>query len=102
MFSHLLTDDFRQYARESGRVLADGGALHMTIFGLDFMRERLGDRWTFAHRVGECFVENLRFPEAAVAYEMATVEKLLAEGGLSIAEIYHQDRHQQTIIARKR
>jgi cyclopropane fatty-acyl-phospholipid synthase-like methyltransferase len=101
VFSHLLYDDFRHYVGESGRVLSRGGKLHMTLFALDFMKERLGDRWTFAHEMGRCRVESRRYPEAAVAYELATVRELLSEAGLSIADIYNQDLHQQTIIAMK-
>jgi len=74
----------------------------MTLFVLDFMEKWIGDRWTFAHRMDDCFVENLRYPEAAVAYELGTVERMLADAGFSVEEIYHRELHQQTVIATKR
>lgn len=101
VFSHLLYQDAAHYVRESARVLTKGGRLHMTLFILDFLRERLGDRWTFLHKMENCSVENPKYPEAAVAYDLATMEKLLVENGMKIVEIYNKDIHQQTIIAEK-
>lgn len=101
VFSHLLYGDARHYIRECARVLAPGGHLHLTLFLLDYLQGRLGDRWTFAHRVDGCYVDSLRYPEAAVAFELATLREMLADHGLSIAEIYNIDRHQQTVIARR-
>ncbi len=102
LYSHLLSKDFAHYIKESGRVLFTGGHLHMTLFLLDFVRPRLGDRWTFSHKLDDCYVDSLRYPEAAVAYELKTVEKFLGESSLSIVDIYNKDNHQQTVIARKR
>jgi ubiquinone/menaquinone biosynthesis C-methylase UbiE len=59
VFSHLLYSDSLHYIRESSRVLAQSGHLHMTLFTLDFMKDRLGDRWTFSHKLENCYVENL-------------------------------------------
>ncbi len=101
VFSHLLAPHFGHYVRESGRVLASGGHLHMTLFLLDFLRGRLGDRWTFSHKVDNCYVESLRYPEAAVAYELRAVEAMLQTSGLKIADIYHKEDYQQTLIAQK-
>jgi hypothetical protein len=36
-----------------------------------------------------------------VAYQLSTLEEMLSANGLSIAEIYNKDLHQQTIIAKK-
>ncbi len=101
VFSHLLYADAEHYVRECARVLAPGGHLHMTLFLLDHLKGRLGDRWTFSHKMDRCFVDSLRYPEAAVAYELETMRALMAANGLTIAEIYHTDRWQQTLIARK-
>lgn len=101
VFSHLLHEDAVHYIRESHRVLSTGGYLHMTLFVLDFLQERLGDRWTFAHQLDHCYVESLRYPEAAVAYDLSTITEMLTANGFSIAEIYHKDLHQQTIVAKK-
>lgn len=101
VFSHLLYADFVRYVAECARVLASGGHMHLSVFLLDSIEGRLGDRWTFAHRMEGCRVESLKYPEAAVAYDHATVERILAEHGLSIVEIYGHEHTQQTIIARK-
>jgi len=101
VFSHLLYSDFQHYVRESSRVLAAGGHLHMTLFLLDFLRDRLGDRWTFSHKLDHCYVDSLRYPEAAVAYDLDTVKQILASNGLSIVEIYNKDLHQQTLVAKR-
>jgi SAM-dependent methyltransferase len=101
VFSHLLYADARHYIRESARVLAPGGYLHMTLFLLDYLRDRLGDRWTFSHPLDGCHVDSLRYPEAAVAFELSTLRSLFAEQQLSVAEIYNTERHQQTVVARK-
>ena len=101
VFSHLLYRDFSRYVAESSRVLAPGGRLHMTLFLLDFLGGRLGDRWTFSHKVDNCYVDSLRYPEAAVAYELDTVRTIMAPLGLTIEEIYNKDLHQQTLIAAK-
>lgn len=101
VFSHLLYSDFSHYVRESSRVLSSGGHLHMTLFLLDFLKSRLGDRWTFSHKLDNCYVDSLRYPEAAVAFELDTVQQILSSNGLSIVDIYNKDLHQQTLIARK-
>lgn len=101
VFSHLLYADTAHYIRESSRVLKKGGHIHLTLFIIDFLKDRLGDRWTSSHKVENYYVENLKYLEAAVAYDLATIETLMAENGLKIVEIYNKDLHQQTIIAEK-
>jgi cyclopropane fatty-acyl-phospholipid synthase-like methyltransferase len=49
VFSHLLDGDFARYVQQSSRVLSRGSHLHMTLFLLDYLIPRLGDRWTFSH-----------------------------------------------------
>jgi len=101
LFSHLLHKDFNYYISQCSRVLRVGGHLHMTLFILDFIKDRLNDRWTFSHKLENCYVENLNFPEAAVAYDLTEIENILSGHNLSIVEIYNKDIHQQTIIAKK-
>ena len=101
VFSHLLFAGSSHYIRESGRVLKAGGNLHMTLFLLDFIKGRLGDRWSFSHKLDRCYVNSLRYPEAAVAYELDTIQTMLSAANLSIVEIYNKDLHQQTLIATK-
>jgi SAM-dependent methyltransferase len=101
VFSHLLYEDFIHYVAEANRVLTQNGHLHMTLFLLDFIKDRIDNRWTFKHKLDNCYVENLKYPEAAVAYELKTVEKILTSNGFAIREIYNKNLHQQTLIARK-
>ncbi|HSP88426.1 MAG TPA: class I SAM-dependent methyltransferase, partial [Ignavibacteriaceae bacterium] len=101
VFSHLLYNDFKHYIVESNRVLASNGILHMTLFLLDFIQKRINNRWTFKHKVDNCYIENVQYPEAAVGYELKTVEDILNSNGLSIVEIYNKDSYQPTLIARK-
>ncbi len=101
VFSHLLYADANHYIRESSRVLMPGGYLHMTHFIMDYIRPRLGQRWTFAHKELNCYVENLRYPEAAVAFDLSVITDMLSEHGLTLETIYNDELHQQTVIARK-
>jgi SAM-dependent methyltransferase len=68
LFSHLLAEDVKNYLKESFRVLRPGGKIFMTFFCIDDMRTLglLGGRWTFDHRIGSAYVENIHYPEAAV------------------------------------
>lgn len=101
LFSHLLYTEFAHYMNETGRVLRKGGIVHLTLFLMDYIRERLGERWTFANKMGDCYVENRRYPEAAVAYDLDVVKRVLGESGLTLVEIYNESMHQQSLIARK-
>ncbi|HVZ48624.1 MAG TPA: class I SAM-dependent methyltransferase [Gemmatimonadaceae bacterium] len=99
VFTHLLYDDTAHYVRECARVLAPGGHLHMSLFLMDLLGDRLGDRWTFAHEAGNCRVESLRYPEAAVAYELPVIRDLLSANGFSIRDIHTEGMDQQVVIA---
>ncbi len=70
----------------------------MTLFVMDYIRPRLGARWHFSHKKGPAYVESLRYPEAAVAYDESTIEAVLEQNDLQLIEIYNQDVHQQTLI----
>jgi SAM-dependent methyltransferase len=98
VFSHLLYNDLLHYIHEASRVLRVGGNLHMTLFIMDYIRPRLGDRWHFSHRIGPAYVESLRYPEAAVAYDESKIDAILERYNLQLIEIYNQDVHQQTLI----
>lgn len=101
VFTHLLYEDFRHYIAESRRVLRPGGHLYVSFFIMDFIGHMLGDRWHFSHRLDNCYVENLRYPEAAVAYDLGTISQILSDNGFSIIEIYRETLPQQTVVARK-
>lgn len=79
LFSHLLRADFVEYAREAARVLRPGGWLYLTMFVREHVER--GGRWTFAHQRGAAWIENQRYPEAAVAYERAWVRRTLRAAG---------------------
>ncbi len=88
LFSHLLESDVRAYVRESARVLRPGGIMAMTFFCMDDLRAQnlLGGRWTFEHRREAAYVENERYPEAAVAYDKCWMEQVCREAGFSKVE----------------
>ena len=88
LFSHLLERDLRNYIEESVRVLRAGGTMAMTFFCMDDLRDLnlLGGRWSFGHRRGDAYIENQRYPEAAVAYDKAWMEQVCCEVGFSKAE----------------
>ena len=89
LFSHLLDRELNQYLREGFRVLADGGHMAMSAFCLDHMRERehVGGRWPFPHRMGPAYVQDTRYPEAAVAYEPEYLVEAARACGFATAEI---------------
>lgn len=102
VFSHLIHGDFLYYIQECARVLARGGHLHMTLFLLDFLKpQQHGNRWSFSHKLDRCYIENLKYPEAAVAYHLDTIQAMLPTNGFCIEEIYYRDRGQQTLILKK-
>jgi SAM-dependent methyltransferase len=88
LFSHLLEDNVRNYVAESLRVLRPGGIMAMTFFCMDDLRalKLLGGRWTFEHRCDAAYIENERYPEAAVAYDKAWMEDVCREAGFSKVE----------------
>ena len=89
LFTHLLEDQVRRYIEESHRLLEDGGHISMSVFCIDDMSSRgyLGGRWTFSRRLGNAYVENLKYPEAAVAYERAYLEANVRAAGFSEVQV---------------
>jgi len=98
LYTHLLEDEVVNYTRESYRVLRPNGTMYMTFFCLDSVE--LGDRWTFKHKIGEAFVENIKYPEAAVAYTREFLERLCYSVGFSSVSII-EGRGQSSLICRK-
>jgi SAM-dependent methyltransferase len=76
LFSHLLEADIEHYLAESFRMLRPGGSMLMTYFCFEDMEALglIGGRWTFAHRLGAARVENVKYPESAVAYSREWIE----------------------------
>jgi SAM-dependent methyltransferase len=102
LFSHLLEKDVCAYVRESARVLRTGGIMVMTFFCMDDLRKLglLGDRWSFEHRIGNAYVENVRYPEAAVAYERDWMEEVCRSAGFSQVEV-RLPAYQSTLVCTK-
>ena len=88
LFSHLLERELRAYVKESARVLRPGGIMAMTFFCMDDLRalNLVGGRWSFAHRRQAAYIENERYPEAAVAYDKVWMEQVCREAGFSRVE----------------
>jgi SAM-dependent methyltransferase len=88
LFSHLLERELQAYVKESARVLRKGGVMAMTFFCMDDLRalNLLGGRWSFEHRRNAAYIENERYPEAAVAYDKAWMERACREAGFSKVE----------------
>lgn len=89
LFSHLLEHDFIEYAAEAARMLRPGGWFYLTAFVLEHVRQggRLGDRWTFGHQRGAARIESPRYPEAAVAYEIAWIRRTIRAAGFDRVRI---------------
>jgi SAM-dependent methyltransferase len=88
LFTHLLEPDLVDYLKLSYRVLRPGGTMLMNYFCMDHMNKHhlLGERWTFQHRMGAAYVESVKYPEAAVAYEKAHIESLCRDIGFEHVE----------------
>lgn len=93
VFTHMRPDDVRNYLGEVARVLKRGGRSLITFYLLNDEARQLiragASRFTFAHRSDGCYVQDRRMPEAAVAFEEATIRSWYAERGLIIREPVH-------------
>jgi SAM-dependent methyltransferase len=94
LFTHLLETELNNYIAEAARVLVPGGKARMAYFCLDSVV--LGERWTFRHQLGEAHVENLKFPEAAVAYDSDYMEGRFRQAGF--ASVDTERRTRQSIL----
>lgn len=85
LFSHVLEPELRAYVKESARVLRSGGIMAMTFFCMDDLGKLklLGGRWNFGHRRDAAYIENERYPEAAVAYDRAWMEQVCRDAGFN-------------------
>ena len=101
VFSHLVNSDAAHYAAELGRVTEPGGFAVHTFFLLDHIGPLLGDRWTFAHEADGCWLENPRYPEAAVAFRQDDVAAMFSRQGFEMVDVLDKDLHQQTVVFRR-
>lgn len=102
LFTHLLEEDLRQYLAKSFDAMRPGGVIAMTFFCMDDLRdlEILGGRWTFKHQVGPAFIENEKYPEAAVAYDRSWMIQAFEEAGFTDVRTELPD-FQSTIVGVK-
>jgi SAM-dependent methyltransferase len=98
LYTHLLEEEVVNYTRESFRALRPNGTMYMTFFCLDSVD--LGKRWTFNHRIGEAFIQDIKYPEAAVAYTREFMERLCYSVGFSDVSVI-EDHSQSSLICRK-
>ncbi len=87
LFTHLLEPELVNYMSESYRVLAPGGIMAMNCFLMDYPPPTFGGRHTFAFKMGNAFVESMKLPEAAVAFESKFLIDLAAQIGFSSSEL---------------
>lgn len=93
LFTHLLADDFAAYIGEASRMLRPGGILQFSAFVIEDVRAHPTPRWSFRHRAGEAWIENEKYPEAAVAYERAWIEARCVGAGLRACEPLRHHTH---------
>ena len=79
----------QNYFEESRRILKPGRSMFMSVFCMDYPPPTMGDRHTFRHRIGNAYVESLRVPEAAVAYEADFLHALARDTGFADSRMIH-------------
>ena len=87
LFTHLLEPEILNYMSESFRVLIPGAVMVMNCFLMDYPPYTFGGRHTFRFKMGNAFVESLKLPEAAVAYESQHLFDLAARIGFRSSEL---------------
>ena len=98
LFSHLLEPELRNYVEECHRILKPGRAMNMSAFLMDFPPPTLGNRHTFGHRIGNAYVESLKVPEAAVAYQSEFLRSIMMESGFKSFEVFRGPRSWQPYL----
>jgi SAM-dependent methyltransferase len=79
LYTHLLEEEVTDYIQETYRILRPEGIMYLNFLCIEHVE--LGGRWTFRHRRGNAYVENVRYPEAAVAYHEAFMTGLATNCG---------------------
>lgn len=98
LLTHLLEQELTYYIDTAYELLRPRGTMLMTFFCPEHLV--LGDRWTFKHRIGNAFVENQVYPEAAVGYSEDYIRSITRAAGFSQVEV---EKHwpQSWLIAHK-
>jgi ubiquinone/menaquinone biosynthesis C-methylase UbiE len=79
VFTHMLTDEVKNYAKEIARVLKPGGRLYVTAFLLDRKMEK-----EFPFSSQDHSYADASCPEIAVGYHTAFLSKMFAEYGMTL------------------
>jgi predicted SAM-dependent methyltransferase len=98
LFTHLLEEKIDFYLRESYKALRPNGRILMSFFCVEYVKK--GGRWNFSHQVGRAYVENAKYPEAAVAYTAQDMVELARECGFSEVSI-RPSSFQSALLAQK-
>jgi ubiquinone/menaquinone biosynthesis C-methylase UbiE len=102
LYTHLLESEMINYTHETFRLLKPGGNFAAFCFCMDYPPPTLGNRHTFANRVGNAFVESMSQPEAAVAYTAKFLFSMVQEAGFEDFRIVSSPGDwQPMIVARK-
>jgi SAM-dependent methyltransferase len=86
LYSHLLEEEVNEYLKESYRILRTGGIMYLTFFCIEHVE--LGGRWTFQHQRNNAYIESVKYPEAAVAYDEAFMIGLARKYGFSEVMVF--------------
>ncbi len=98
LLTHLLEREIADYLTACHRVLRCEGRLFMTFFCLDYIQR--GGRWTFNHKIGRAHCESFKYPEAAVAYDEATMIDMATSHGFTDVTVLPRSG-QSVLTARK-
>lgn len=82
VFTHMLTDDVRNYIREISRMLTPGGICMITTFLIDHGRQ--GANVSFPYKDKEHYFQHTSMPEIAVAYALGFYISEFESHGLTL------------------
>lgn len=92
VFTHMPSSEVAHYLRESARCMKPGATAYFTCFMLDAESRRQIDTgltlFRFSHPRDGAFVESLREPDLAVAFERPAFEAMAREAGLEVVAFH--------------
>ncbi len=95
VFTHMVSEAIDNYIADIARVMKPGGVCLATYFLLDAVsRENVAagvtsPKFAYEFESPTCRVDDLRVPEAAIAYDEGLLRDLYAKHGLTIERIVH-------------
>ena len=98
LFTNVLETEVGTYLKETHRILREDGAMFMNFLCIEHVE--LGHRWTFQHRRGNAYIENAKYPEAAVAYPEAFMTELAIDCGFRNVAVMSRGMSSE-LVARK-